>query len=577
MKDLAYFQMRAYLYPREIKQSVSFKLKELEQVWYCNQKNVKIKIRKFEENGRCTYHPGRGRGNPSRINFTNPLQQEIEQAVLTCIEHDQIERIFQLLQLPIPNSWIANVSKEVKKLLGLQSANQSKEVLRLAVEKRIVTLDPQSSAIDFENYLIQQLGSTLVTYDQQADTINPHIAHRWKVENDYRTWTFFLRKGVQFHHQRNLHSGDVKYTIERLKDRTSSLNWIVSDIQMIECVSPFIVRIQLAQSNPLFIRYMSTIPFSILPEDEPFDENKWIGTGPFQLKKRTDTMIVLEAFDQYFLARPLIDEIEFYLLPSESNLTMTIQVKGEEKEESTIRKEDMITGFRFLAFNLKRSSIVLQHSFRLALFHLLDMKQMWKDLGRENLIEASSYFPWKSHPDTKDKKLVKSLLKKSGYQGETITLYTRDTRDEKEQAEWFMKAAGTEGIHLKCIHFHMDDFYSATIDQEADLLFAGEVTSDDYHLSFLDSIYNKSNVFQRFIDRKNLHYIENYLEHVKYEPNYKKREAWIDKVEQYLRNEHLIVYRYHPVIHRKFHHLIQDTRFEAFGYDDFRKSWIEKE
>ncbi|OEH92789.1 ABC transporter substrate-binding protein [Bacillus solimangrovi] len=576
MKDLAYFQMRGYLYPREIKQTVTFKLKELEQVWYCNQKNVKIKIKRFVEDGRCTYHPGRGRGNPSRINFTNTFQQEFEHAVLQCIEHDHIESIFQLLQLPIPKSWVTNVSKEVNKLFGIQTTHQSKEVLRLAIFKRMVTLDPQYSAIDFENYLIQQLGSTLVIYDQQADTIYPHIAHRWQTDNDYRTWTFYLRKGVQFHHQRYLHSGDVKYTIERLKSGSSSLNWIVQDIKMIECVSPHTIRIHLSQSNPLFSRYMSTIHFSILPEDEPFDENKWIGTGPFQLKKRTDTMIVLEAFDQYFLERPLIDEIEFYLLPSETNTTMTIQLKGEEKKEETISKEDMIVGFRFLAFNLKRPSIVQRHSFRSALFHLLDMKQMWEDLGRTNFIEASSYFPWKSHQESKNKTLVKSLLQKSGYQGETLMIYSRDTPDEKEQAEWFMKEASSVGVQLQCIYFQMDDFYSSTIEQEADLLFAGEVTSDDYHFSFLDSFYNKSNIFQRFINQEHLHIIENFLEHIKYEPDFNKREAWIDKVEQYLRNEHLIVYQYHPIIQRMFHHLIQSTKFEAFGYDDFRKAWIEK-
>ncbi|NDI34967.1 ABC transporter substrate-binding protein [Chengkuizengella sediminis] len=573
MKDLDYFQMRALFYTREINNTASFKLKELEEIWFCNKKNAKIKVRKFETEGKYEYKPGKGRGNPSQLIFTKPLQEEIKMIINENIKRDHLEDAFQLLQLPIPKSWVLDLTKEIQKKFGYQS-NHSKDVLRLMMLKRIVTLDPLQCSINFEEYLIRHLGSTLVTFDQKSETIQPHLAHHWNVEDDNKTWTFHLRKGVHFHHQRTLNSEDVKYTFERTKESPYSKQWLLANIEKIECLSPYTVRFHLLQANPLFLRYISATSLSILPKDEPFDENKWIGTGPFQLKKRTDNVIVLEAFDLYFLERPFIDEIEFYLISNETKDVMTIQIRGEQSDETSVNKVDKLNGVRFLAINFNKPSIVHNHSFRAALYHLLDMKKMWKDNGYDHLVEASSYFPWNSiQTESKNRGHVKSLVEQSGYQGETLTVYTKNI--DAEKAEWFVKEAATEGIQLQCKVFEMDDFYSPLLDQKADLLFASEVSSYDYHLSFIEALYNKTNLFQRFISKKHLIYIEDCLSKMKYEPEHHKREYWMDQIEQYLREQHLILYLYHPHIHRTFNHTIQDTEFEALGYDDFRKAWID--
>jgi MarR-like DNA-binding transcriptional regulator SgrR of sgrS sRNA len=568
--------MRANLFHREVNQCVQFKLSELESVWYCNRKNVKNKLRKLEKEGKYIYYPGRGRGNFSRISFLGSFQQEIEEAVMTCIENDQLEEVVQILQLPIPKSWVAKLSIEVQKLFGFHSIDQAKDVLRTMVPRKITTLDPLYSSINFENYLIQQLGDTLVTYDQQTDSIRPHLAIQWKIENHFTTWTFYLRKGVHFHHQRILTSEDVKYTFERFQKVSSQLHWIVANICNIECLSPYVVRFQLERSNPFFLRYVSSCNLSILPKDEPFDEkNKFIGTGPFQLKKCTESLVALEAFDHYFLERPFLDEIEYYLVSNETNETITYQLKDDAGSELSIEKEDMIMGFQFLAFNFNRSPMVKNHRFRTALYHLIDINKINKDLEREHLDEASSFFPWKSKPQPKNRILIKSLLEESGYQGETLTLYAEDSPHKKEEAEWIVNESAVFGIHIQPVYFNMHDFYSNEIDQNADLLLMGEVASFDLHFSFLEAFYNKALIFRRFLHEDHFKYIENYLESFKYESDRQKREYWIEEVEQYIREEKLILFLYHPKKQRTFNALIQDIRFGPFGYDDFRKSWID--
>ncbi|OEH91088.1 ABC transporter substrate-binding protein [Bacillus solimangrovi] len=575
MKDLDYYKMRACFYDKEVEKTVSFKFKELEQIWFYNRKNIQNKIKKYEKEGKYSYFPGRGRGNASRIIYKHSFKQEIENAVLDCIKHNNLEDIIKLLQLPIPKMWISKASKEMKTLFGTQSTSESKEVLRTVIKKKMSTLDPLLSSINQEAYFIQQLGSTLVTFNKETNSVQPHIAHHWKVNDDCTSWTFYLRKSVHFHHERILTSEDVKHTLQRFISESSPHRWLVADIESIECVSPYIVTIHLNQSNRFFIRYMGSYNFSILPKDEPLVENKWIGTGPFQLKKHTDSMIVLEAFDHYFLERPILDEIEFYFVPDEMEEQMTIQIRGEEKGEGKVQKQDVTAAFRFLAFNFRRASIIQNDYFRKAIYHLLNMNKMWGNLGRDNLIESSSYFPWKSNPQKKDKSLVKELIAKSGYQGELLTIYTKDSTNSREEAEWFVEEARSVGIHLRCELFNMENFYSTKIDEEADLIFMNEVSSTDMHISFLHTFYNEALIFRRFIDDIHIKYIDNCLESFKREIDPTIREGWIDEIEKYLREEFLIIYMYHPISSRSFSQTIQDTKFDEFGMDDFRKTWIE--
>lgn len=576
MKDLSYLVLRAFLYPREDQQSsVKFKLQELEQIWFCTQKNVKRKLKKFQEEGKCLYQPGKGRGNPSCITFTDTFHNEVKKVVKVCIENDQLEDLIHLMQLPIPKSWFTKFSEEIQTLFGLQSPNQSKDLLRTVLTRNVTTLNPLYTSITFESYLIQQLGDTLVTYNLEEDSIQPHIAHHWIVDESHTTWTFYLRKGVRFHHQRILVSEDVKFTFERFHAGSSPLFWLVGDIDKIACPSPFVVQFHLRKSNPFFLRYVSTANLAILPRDLPFDEYQWIGTGPFQLKERTDMKIDLKAFDHYFLERPLLDEIEFWRVPIETVKSVTYQVGSEESNHSILYKQDVEIGFRFLAFNFNKSSIVHHPSFRNALFHLLDMKKMWSDLGREDLVEASSFSPQNSKPQPKDSNSIAPLLKDSGYDREILTLYTLNNPRAVEEANWFVKEAEKRGIRLRLVQFNIENFYLNTPETEADMMFMGEVSSNDLHLSFLSAFYNESLLFRRFLSQENLVYIEESLEKFKRESDRRKREHWIKKVESYLRDGNLILFQHHPIKNRIFHSMIRDIRFESYGYVDFRKLWIQ--
>src|SRR5947208_746309 len=84
------------------------------------------------------------------------------------------------------------------------------------------TLDPGRIRDIFGLSVAQQLFDGLVQFDQTL-TITPALAQFWMASRDGLTWTFTLRKGVRFHHGREVTAEDVVYSLTRLLDpRTRS-------------------------------------------------------------------------------------------------------------------------------------------------------------------------------------------------------------------------------------------------------------------------------------------------------------------------------------------------------------------
>lgn len=576
MKQFMYYQMRAYFYPRESNNSVGFKLTELEQLWYYSAKNVKRKLKEFVVDGKIVYIPGIGRGNSSKISFNQTFQLEIEEEVKKLVRQNQIEYIMQLIQLPIPKSWIAKISTGVQQLFGLQTVKDSGDILRTIISRKITSIDPLYASMNFESFLLKQLGDTLVTYDEKEDCIKPHLAHHWEVSDDFKHWVFYLRKGVRFHNQSVLTSEDVKFTFKRIQENHSPYQWLVEDIVEVNCLSAYKMEFKLRNSNPFFLRYISSPNLVILTKDEPFSEHNWIGTGPFQMKKFTDKTLVLRAFDSYFLTRPLIDEVEIYSVDYETSKFLTsYEINNDGKAQEPVSKEALEVGFRFLAFNFNKETIIHNPFIREAFYHLFDIIQMAKDLERTNLKESSSYFYWKSIPQKKDKKLVASLLNKANYQGEVLTVFTVGYPSYINEANWLKREANEFGLNLVIETYQLDELYGNRI-EEADLLFMGEVASTDYHLSFIGAFLNKSLIFNRFFSDSQLEYIKKVFEQIKMESDKGKREVLIEQVESYIKRENLFIYLYHPIKRRSFHPLIRNVEFDSFGFIDLQKIWIKQ-
>lgn len=568
-----YLTMRAHFLEREAQQECYFKLKELEQLWFCSLKNVKRILQQFVETGKITYLPGVGRGNPSKVIFAQPFQKEVEDFMKNCIANGNLDQAAQLLRLPIPKSWIAKVSSDIREMFGYQQGTESKDVLHAFISRDITTLDPLKVSISFEAHLIEYLGDTLLKYDDKKDQILPHIAHHFESDSSKLNWTFYIRKGVVFHHQAPLTSKDVAYTIERIKRSTeSSYQWLANDIDNVECSGPYKITINLKKKNPFFLRYIASPNFCILPSTLPFDEEEWIGTGPFTLKERSENKLVLEAFDRYFLERPLLDEIHFYKVSHDAAAIVNFTIENPPSNE-VLKKHEIETGFRFLMCNLRRQTIIQNVFVRKALYHLMDINQLAIELKWDQWIEASSFINSRSFPQEKDSDAILPLLREGGYMGEPLTLYHMNYPKAFEVANWYKKQGEKYGIQFVLHQFTFHDFYSRDIDLKADLIFMGEVSSLDPHLSFLGAFYNNTLLFRRMFPLTSLDWIDGMLEIFK-QKDAQNREIIMTEIEEHIRINNLLIFQHHPIKTRTFHPMIKDVTFHSFGHFDFSKLWI---
>ncbi|MCS1352651.1 ABC transporter substrate-binding protein [Mechercharimyces sp. CAU 1602] len=568
-KLIPYFQMRGYLYEREQGLKANFKFQELEQLWNCTGKNVKLRLKRLQEQEKIVYTPGRGRGNASTITFLRPLQVDLEHEVNQLIKMDHLDDVMKILQIPLPSPFSKQILEKVQDFLGFRTASNKKDVLRAIAYKDIYSIDPRYISTSFECFLIMHLGDPLVLYDSSTDTIKPHIAHAWKKDTEGVEWTFYLRKGVLFHHHRELVSEDIRFTFERFRDPTLPNHWIVKNIANIKCVSPYIITFRLHNPNHLFLRYLSWYVLVILPRDIPFAEDQFISTGPFRIKEKHEGKLSLEVFDRHFLPRPFLDEAHFYPLANERHFGMKYEII-ENKNESYHTK--ITVGVRFIVFNFKKcSSIIHSPYFREAIYHLFDIEKMAQELKRDTITPASSYFATRSHYLPKDRDKVANLLKKSGYQGEEI-LFSYKIQTFEPDVTWFMKQAKEVGIQIRPMYSSTDN---QTRDDQADLVMGRDVGSDDI-LSFLDWFYNQSLLSQRTGLVQHWKQIQCHLENIEFEVDEDKRTTSMNDLEAYIRANHLMLYLDHPIEHNMFNTLMKDVYLDRFGFLDMRKLWLDE-
>jgi ABC-type transport system substrate-binding protein len=77
-------------------------------------------------------------------------------------------------------------------------------------------------AVETYFFLLEQLYDGLVRLDKNFNII-PSLAEYWVISEGGKKFTFYLRKGVKFHHGRELTSDDVKFSLERLVQKKTGL------------------------------------------------------------------------------------------------------------------------------------------------------------------------------------------------------------------------------------------------------------------------------------------------------------------------------------------------------------------
>ncbi len=257
--------------------------------------------------------------------------------------------------------------------LGLGFAATPKDTFVHMTFGEVDTLDPAQAYDTASGYILENIYETLYTYKGDSLTqFEPLLATGYEVSNDGKTYTFYLRKGVQFHSGNTMTCKDVEYSIQRLlvTNPGDSAGWFFAESLVgydvnakaaaeevlgknppqdklqafldeywqkidnsVECDGLYTVKFNLVKPDPSFFVKLMYTAASVIDSKWAIENGDWSGTkadweewigkdlrqgylhnhasgtGPYKLVKWDGKNVVAEAFDGYWGKKPAIKKV----------------------------------------------------------------------------------------------------------------------------------------------------------------------------------------------------------------------------------------------------------------------------
>lgn len=329
------------------------------------------------------------------------------------------------------------------------------------------TLDPGKVEDGTTIDMLQQVYEGLVKWDENNQIV-PNIAEKWDISPDGTTYTFHLKRGVKFHHGREVTAADFKYSMERAcdpaltspttgylrdiagaKERLSDKAEGVKDISGIKAIDANTLQIQVDGFKPYWLGNM-TYPIAYVVCRDVIEkaggkvtDANVVGTGPFILEPgayKLSDRVTLTANPDYHDGRPKLDTIVREIIKDgstrlskyEANELDMVQVSPSDLEKinnDTALKPDLKAFPRARIWYVGMNSILPGSPFanrdvRRAFAMAIDKQQVIKVALHDEADIANGILPPgvlgydpNVQPLPFDPKQAQALLAKAGYPG----------------------------------------------------------------------------------------------------------------------------------------------------------------
>lgn len=170
-------------------------------------------------------------------------------------------------------------------------------------EANINSLDQMTSATISTRNIAMNVFEALMTRDENFSPILD-LAASMTEASDHLTYTFKLRPGVHFHNGKEMTSADVVASFDRYARIGLERN-MLANVDRWDAPDKDTFAIHMKQVQPTFLIALSSfsVPIVIIPaeqKDDPPQQLKTIGTGPFQLVEAVPgSHVKLRRYDGY--------------------------------------------------------------------------------------------------------------------------------------------------------------------------------------------------------------------------------------------------------------------------------------
>lgn len=222
---------------------------------------------------------------------------------------------------------------------GLAPASaQPRTTLRISTFGQDVgSLDPHYAVGSQDRVPVSWMFNALVRFKpgsaNPAD-LEPDLAESWESSPDKRSWTFHLRRGVQFHAgYGELTADDVVFSIQKAADaKTSAFSADYAAIDRVEAVDAYTVRIGLKQTVPSLLGLLTNYSGGFIVSKRAMTERAAgfgrapVGTGPFAFESvAPNQSLELVAHDAYFRGKPRLRRLSLRYMPSIASRDLAFQ------------------------------------------------------------------------------------------------------------------------------------------------------------------------------------------------------------------------------------------------------------
>jgi peptide/nickel transport system substrate-binding protein len=218
-------------------------------------------------------------------------------------------------------------------------------------------LDPQLVPALSRSRRSPLMYSQLVRLDADM-TPQPELAESWQVSRDGLMWTFKLRQGVKFHDGQELTSADVKFTFDRLLDKSPGKSDFIA-VDKVEPAGRYAVKFVTKEPFAGLLAALGGFWGFIISEagiKKHGDLNKAaLGTGPFMLEDwKVEQQMVFKRNPNFFRkGQPYVDQLLLRTIPDEANIVAALRTGQiqhafieDNKNYNLLREEKTLTGYR---------------------------------------------------------------------------------------------------------------------------------------------------------------------------------------------------------------------------------------
>jgi peptide/nickel transport system substrate-binding protein len=198
-------------------------------------------------------------------------------------------------------------------------------------------LDPHFAVSTIDRVVVAWMFNGLVRFAPGSIDpagIEPDLAERWESSPDGRTWTFHLRRGVQFHGGfGELTADDVVFSLRKAGNaQSSAFSADFRAFETIEAVDSHTVRIVLRENVPSLLGILTNYSGGFIVSRRAVEQRgadfvrSPIGTGPFALERVTPNQSAeLTAHAPYFRGAPQIGRVSYRFIPSDASRDLAYQ------------------------------------------------------------------------------------------------------------------------------------------------------------------------------------------------------------------------------------------------------------